>query len=147
MGQLTHYPVAGARSAVPGPGPMALGSTPCRSLSTSPSAPRWAGPRIVSLASSAVPSSAASWPRRFAVKEAADAIELGAQIFVLWGGREGCEVDAAKPVGAALDRYAEAVNLLCDYAIEQGYQLRIALEPKANEPRGDLLLPTVGNAR
>ncbi len=88
--------------------------------------------------------------RRFAVKKAADAIdlgaELGAEIFVLWGGREGCEVDAAKPIGAALDRYAEAVNLLCDYAIEQGYHLRIALEPKPNEPRGDILLPTVGHA-
>jgi xylose isomerase len=88
--------------------------------------------------------------RRFAVKKAADAIdlgaELGAEIFVLWGGREGCEVDAAKPISAALDRYAEAVNLLCDYAIEQSYHLRIALEPKPNEPRGDLLLPTVGHA-
>ena len=88
--------------------------------------------------------------RRFAVKKAADAIdlgaELGAEIFVLWGGREGCEVDAAKPIGAALDRYAEAVNLLCDYAIEQSYHLRIALEPKPNEPRGDILLPTVGHA-
>ena len=88
--------------------------------------------------------------RRFAVKKAADAIDLGAglgaEIFVLWGGREGCEVDAAKPIGAALDRYAEAVNLLCDYAIEQGYHLRIALEPKPNEPRGDILLPTVGHA-
>jgi xylose isomerase len=88
--------------------------------------------------------------RRFSVKKAADAIdlgaELGAEIFVLWGGREGCEVDAAKPIGAALDRYAEAVNLLCAYAIEQGYHLRIALEPKHNEPRGDILLPTVGHA-
>ena len=65
---------------------------------------------------------------------------------LLRGGREGCEVAAAKPVGAALNRYAEAVNLLCDYAIEQGYQLRMALEPKPNEPRGDLLLPTVGHA-
>jgi len=41
---------------------------------------------------------------------------------------------------------AEAVDLLCDYAIEQGYDLRIALEPKPNEPRGDILLPTVGHA-
>jgi xylose isomerase len=88
--------------------------------------------------------------RRFALKKAADAIdlgvELGASVFVLWGGREGCEVDAAKPIAAALDRLAEAVDLLCDYAIEQGYDLRIALEPKPNEPRGDILLPTVGHA-
>ena len=88
--------------------------------------------------------------RRFALKKAADAIdlgvELGASVFVLWGGREGGEVDAAKPIAAALDRLAEAVDLLCDYAIEQGYDLRIALEPKPNEPRGDILLPTVGPA-
>ena len=88
--------------------------------------------------------------RRFALKKAAAAIdlgvELGASVFVLWGGREGCEVDAAKPIAAALDRLAEAVDLLCDYAIEQGYDLRIALEPKPNEPRGDILLPTVGHA-
>ncbi len=59
----------------------------------------------------------------------------------MWGGREGCEVDAAMDARAALDRYAEAVNLACEYALEQGYALRFALEPKPNEPRGDILLP------
>ena len=63
----------------------------------------------------------------------------------MWGGREGCECDAAKDVRAALDRYAEAVNLCCAYVREQGYDLRFALEPKPNEPRGDILLPTVGH--
>jgi xylose isomerase len=56
------------------------------------------------------------------------------------------EADAAKDVGAALDRYAEAVNLLCQYVRERGYEVRFALEPKPNEPRGDMLLPTVGHA-
>jgi xylose isomerase len=87
--------------------------------------------------------------RRFAVAKTLDAIdlgvELGAQIFVMWGGREGCEVDAAMDTRAALDRYAEAINIACDYAISRGYDLRFALEPKPNEPRGDILLPTVGH--
>jgi xylose isomerase len=65
---------------------------------------------------------------------------------VLWGGREGAESGAAKDVSAALDRYREAMNLLCAYVREQGYDIRFALEPKPNEPRGDILLPTVGHA-
>ncbi|HMC51117.1 MAG TPA: xylose isomerase [Acidimicrobiales bacterium] len=88
--------------------------------------------------------------RRFALRKTMDAIdlgvELGAAVYVMWGGREGVEADAAKEVGAALDRYAEAVNLLCQYVRERGYDLRFALEPKPNEPRGDMLLPTVGHA-
>jgi xylose isomerase len=88
--------------------------------------------------------------RRFAVAKTLDAIdlgvELGASVYVMWGGREGCECDAAKDVRAALDRYAEAVNLCCAYARDRGYDLRFALEPKPNEPRGDMFLPTVGHA-
>jgi xylose isomerase len=88
--------------------------------------------------------------RRFAVAKALDAIdlgvELGATVFVLWGGREGVEAEAAKDVRGALDRYAEAVNLLCSYVRERNYDLRFALEPKPNEPRGDIFLPTVGHA-
>jgi xylose isomerase len=88
--------------------------------------------------------------RRFAVRKTFEAIdlgaELGAEVYVMWGGREGVEAEAAKDVRAALDRYAEAVNLCCAYARERGYGLRFALEPKPNEPRGDLLLPTVGHA-
>ncbi len=72
--------------------------------------------------------------------------ELGASTYVMWGGREGVECDAAKDVGAALDRYAEAVNVCCAHIRDQGLGLRIALEPKPNEPRGDLFLPTVGHA-
>jgi xylose isomerase len=74
------------------------------------------------------------------------AASLGATTYVFWGGREGAEVDTAKDVRAALDRYREALDLLAQYSIDRGYQLRFALEPKPNEPRGDILLPTVGHA-
>ncbi|MBO3745933.1 xylose isomerase [Streptosporangiaceae bacterium NEAU-GS5] len=74
------------------------------------------------------------------------AAELGATTYVCWGGREGAESDAAKDVRAALDRYKEGLDLLCQYVIDQGYDIRFALEPKPNEPRGDILLPTVGHA-
>ena len=74
------------------------------------------------------------------------AASLGAKTFVLWGGREGAEHGASKRVGAALDRFKESLDLLCSYAIEQGYDIRFALEPKPNEPRGDILLPSIGHA-
>jgi xylose isomerase len=74
------------------------------------------------------------------------AAELGAQTYVFWGGREGSETDAAKDVRAALDRYREALDTLAQYVLDRGYGLRFALEPKPNEPRGDILLPTVGHA-
>jgi xylose isomerase len=74
------------------------------------------------------------------------AAELGARTYVLWGGREGSESGGSKDVAAALDRYREAMDLLCGYVREQGYDLRFALEPKPNEPRGDILLPTIGHA-
>ena len=74
------------------------------------------------------------------------AASLGARTFVLWGGREGTEHGGGKDVQAALDRYAESLNLLCSYVKEQGYDMRFALEPKPNEPRGDILLPTLGHA-
>jgi xylose isomerase len=72
------------------------------------------------------------------------AAEVGANVYVLWGGREGCETDT-KDVRAALDRYKEALDLLCGYVRERGYELRFALEPKPNEPRGDIFLPTIGH--
>lgn len=88
--------------------------------------------------------------RRFALRKVLRnidlAAELGAQTFVMWGGREGSEYDAAKDVRGALERYREAVNLLGDYVVDQGYDIRFAIEPKPNEPRGDILLPTVGHA-
>jgi xylose isomerase len=88
--------------------------------------------------------------RRFAIRKVADnldlAAELGAQTVVFWGGREGAESGAAKDVRAALDRYKEAFDILTGYVIERGYDMRFAIEPKPNEPRGDILLPTIGHA-
>ncbi|MFG3029977.1 xylose isomerase [Streptomyces sp. NPDC048253] len=74
------------------------------------------------------------------------AVELGAKIYVAWGGREGAESGAAKDVRVALDRMKEAFDLLGEYVTSQGYDLKFAIEPKPNEPRGDILLPTVGHA-
>jgi xylose isomerase len=88
--------------------------------------------------------------RRYAIRKVMQnmdlAAELGAQIYVFWGGREGSEVDFAKDVRAALDRYREALDLLAQYSIDRGYGLRFAIEPKPNEPRGDILLPSIGHA-
>ncbi|HXA62628.1 MAG TPA: xylose isomerase [Streptosporangiaceae bacterium] len=88
--------------------------------------------------------------RRFALRKVMDNIDLaaslGAQIYVAWGGREGAESGAAKDVKAALDRYKEAFDVLGSYVLDQGYDLRFAIEPKPNEPRGDILLPTIGHA-
>ncbi|MER7463328.1 xylose isomerase [Streptomyces sp. NPDC097981] len=74
------------------------------------------------------------------------AVELGASVYVAWGGREGAESGAAKDVRTALDRLKEAFDLLGEYVDSQGYDLRFAIEPKPNEPRGDILLPTIGHA-
>jgi len=88
--------------------------------------------------------------RRYALRKALRQLDLGAELgaktFVMWGGREGAEYDAAKDVRAALERYREAINLLSQYALDKGYDIRFALEPKPNEPRGDILLPTLGHA-
>lgn len=88
--------------------------------------------------------------RRFALQKVARnidlAAELGAEVFVMWGGREGGEYDFSKNYVDALARYREAINALCAYVTEKNYSLRFALEPKPNEPRGDILLPTVGHA-
>ena len=88
--------------------------------------------------------------RRFALRKVMRnvdlAAELGAEIYVAWGGREGAEGGGSKDVAAALDRYQEAFDVLGDYVTEQGYDLRFAIEPKPNEPRGDILLPTIGHA-
>jgi xylose isomerase len=88
--------------------------------------------------------------RRFALAKVARnidlAAELGASTYVMWGGREGAESAFAKDIRTALDRYREGVNVLCEYVKERGYDMRFAIEPKPNEPRGDILLPTVGHA-
>ena len=88
--------------------------------------------------------------RRYAVRKVMRNLdlsaELGAKLYVFWGGREGSEVDVAKDVRAALDRYREAIDVLAQYSIDQGYGMRFAIEPKPNEPRGDILLPSIGHA-
>ena len=65
---------------------------------------------------------------------------------MFWGGREGAETDSGKDIRAALDRYREGLDQLAQYVLDQGYPMRFALEPKPNEPRGDILLPTLGHA-
>jgi len=87
--------------------------------------------------------------RRYALRKVLRNIdltaELGARMFVMWGGREGSEYDGSKDIKAALDRYREGVDTVAAYIKAKGYDLKIALEPKPNEPRGDILLPTVGH--
>jgi xylose isomerase len=88
--------------------------------------------------------------RAFALQKTMAAIDLGAEvgagIYVFWGGREGSETDAYRDPSDALKWFREAINYLSEYVQEQGYDMRFALEPKPNEPRGDLYLPTVGHA-
>jgi len=86
--------------------------------------------------------------RAFALQKTMRAIdlgvELGAKTYVFWGGREGTETDASKDPAESLKRFREAMNYLTEYVIDQGYDLRFALEAKPNEPRGDIFLPTTG---
>lgn len=87
--------------------------------------------------------------RAFALQKAMRAIdlgiELGATTYVFWGGREGVETNAAKDVRSALGWFRDALNFLCAYVRDQGYDLKFALEAKPNEPRGDIFLPTTGH--
>ena len=88
--------------------------------------------------------------RRFALRKVMRnidlAAELGAKVYVCWGGREGAESGAAKDVATALDRYREGFNILGEFVHDKGYDIKFAIEPKPNEPRGDILLPTIGHA-
>ncbi len=87
--------------------------------------------------------------RAFAVQKSMDAIdlgvELGARTYVFWGGREGTEADACRDPREGIKRMREAVDFLCAYVQDQGYELRFALEAKPNEPRGDIYFPTTGH--
>lgn len=74
------------------------------------------------------------------------AAELSANNFIFWGGREGAEVDLAKDPAVALQRLRQAINFVCDYGRSIAPKMTYSLEPKPNEPRGDMYLPTVGNA-
>ncbi|MAG56784.1 MAG: xylose isomerase [Planctomycetes bacterium] len=87
--------------------------------------------------------------RAFALRKTMDAIdlgvELGASTHVFWGGREGAEADACRDPRDAVKRMRDAMNFLCEYVRDQGYETRFALEPKPNEPRGDNYFPTIGH--
>lgn len=72
-------------------------------------------------------------------------VELGAKIYVFWGGREGTETDAAKDPITAIKRSREAMNFLCEYVLDKKYDLKFALEAKPNEPRGDIYNSTTGH--
>ena len=88
--------------------------------------------------------------RRYAIRKVMRnldlAAELGAKTYVFWGGREGAETDNGKDIQAALERYREGLDLLAQYVVDKRYGMRFAIEPKPNEPRGDILLPTLGHA-
>jgi xylose isomerase len=87
--------------------------------------------------------------RAYALQKTLNAIdlgvELGAKVYVFWGGREGTETDASKDPLTAIERNREAMNFVCEYVLDQGYDLKIALEAKPNEPRGDLYNATIGH--
>lgn len=86
--------------------------------------------------------------RAYALQKTLSAIDLGAEfgasVYVFWGGREGVETDAGKDPVEALKRFRDGLNFLCEYVRDQKYDMKLALEAKPNEPRGDLYLPTTG---
>ena len=88
--------------------------------------------------------------RRYSLRKAMRnielAVELGAHTYVCWGGREGAESDAAKDAYVAHERMREAFNLLSQFVLDNSYKIKFAIEPKPNEPRGDIFLPTIGHA-
>ncbi|MEY4101232.1 MAG: hypothetical protein RLZZ567_475 [Actinomycetota bacterium] len=88
--------------------------------------------------------------RRYAIRKVMRnidlAVELGAKIYVCWGGREGAESESSKDAYVALDRYREGFNILGQYVLDSKYDIKFAIEPKPNEPRGDIFLPTIGHA-
>ena len=88
--------------------------------------------------------------RRYAIRKVMKnielAVELGAKTYVCWGGREGAESDGAKDAYVALDRFRDAFNTLGEFVTDNGYDIKFAIEPKPNEPRGDIFLPTIGHA-
>ncbi len=87
--------------------------------------------------------------RAFALQKTMRAIDLGAQlgakIYVFWGGREGTEADACRDPRVAIARMRDAIDFLCGYVVDQGYEMKFALEAKPNEPRSEIYLPTTGH--
>ncbi len=85
-----------------------------------------------------------AYARQKVLRTIDDGVDLGAKVFVFWGGREGTETDSSKSALESIKRTREAINYFCEYIIDQGYDLKVALEPKPNEPRSDIYFPTVG---
>jgi xylose isomerase len=87
--------------------------------------------------------------RAYALQKTLNAIDLGvefgAKVYVFWGGREGTETDSSKSAVESIKRSREAMNFVCDYALDKKYDLKFALEAKPNEPRGDIYNPTTGH--
>jgi len=87
--------------------------------------------------------------RAYALQKTMNAIdlgaELGAKVYVFWGGREGVETDASKNPVDSIKRSREAMNFLCEYVLDKKYDLKFALEAKPNEPRADIYNPTTGH--
>jgi xylose isomerase len=87
--------------------------------------------------------------RAYAIQKTIKAIDLGvefgAKVYVFWGGREGTETDASKSALAAIQRNRDAMNFFCDYVLDKKYDLKLALEAKPNEPRGDIYNATTGH--
>ena len=67
---------------------------------------------------------------------------LNTDLIVLWLAREGTYVREAKDSKVAVDRLVEAINDMLDY----NPNIRIAIEPKPNEPMDHAYIPTTGHA-
>ncbi len=87
--------------------------------------------------------------RAYAIQKTLKAIDLGAEfgakVYVFWGGREGTETDASKSAVDAIRRNREAMNFFCEYVLDKKYDMKLALEAKPNEPRGDMYNATTGH--
>lgn len=87
--------------------------------------------------------------RAYALQKTMNAIDLGvefgAKTYVFWGGREGTETDSTKSTVESIKRSREAMNFLCEYVLDKKYDLKLALEAKPNEPRGDIYNATTGH--
>jgi xylose isomerase len=84
--------------------------------------------------------------RQYAIdrsKKAADiAQEVGCDLMVLWLAREGTYMRETKDAGQAARQLLEAINTILDYSPK----IRIAIEPKPNEPMDLAFIPTMGHA-
>jgi xylose isomerase len=112
---------------------------------------RWRRRTCSAIPSSATARSPASTPRCGGMRSRRRCVDgprqgAGRATYVFWGGREGTETNASKDPQEAMKWFRDALELLCEYSIAQGYDYKFALEPKPNEPRGDIFLPTIGHA-